>query len=337
MPTDLPADLPTDEVAIHTRQKHALLEAYLRVWTQNVGANWGPNSPSLDIYDLFAGTGQCVEHEYRLDRWSGTAMLSAEQLKVYPSKRKCVLFLNSWAEDPAERSRNFEALATRIRAASLERSNREVMLISKEFTEALPVALETHDSRKKYPSLWILDPYAASDLPWEAVERITSQVGTYKNKLGEIVSRRPELFINFMTSSLQRNIHNLSMVTEALGCSTDEWQGHLHQVESEGGTFLDALTTFYFSQLRTLYRREPEAVLIPGKDGNPVSVIFIAVDNPAAWYSIRKESIPHFEHWRAQKYNPRKEWIRRRHKLDRNLPEGQRQAGLEDGFEEQGD
>lgn len=336
MSSDLSENLPVDEVAIHTRQKHALLEAYLRVWTQNVATNWGPNSPSLDIYDLFAGTGQCVEHEYRLDRWSGTALLSAEQLKVYPSKRKCILFLNSWAEDPSERTRNFEALAERVRAAGLERVNREVKLISEELARSLPIALQSHYSRMKYPSLWILDPYAASDLPWQAVERIASQVGTYKNRFGDVVSRRPELFINFMTSSLQRNIHKLSIVTKALGCSSDEWQDHLNQVESEGGTFLDALTTFYFSQLRALYRREPEAVLIPGKDGNPVSVIFIAVENPAAWYSIRKESIPRFEHWRAQKYTPRKEWVRRRHRLDRSLPKGQKQAGLEDGFEERG-
>ncbi len=333
MSTEAPDDLATDEVAIHTRQKHALLEAYLRVWTQNVAANWGPDSPSLDIYDLFAGTGQCVEHEYRKDRWPGTASLSAEQLKVYPSKRHCVLFLNSWAEDPGERSRNFDALSQRIRETGLERRNRIVRLISEELGDALPIALEAHSARKTYPSLWILDPYAASDLPWEAVERIARQVGTYRTKTGEVVSRRPELFVNFMTSSLQRNIHNVAMVTRALGCSTTEWESHLDEVESAGGTSLDALATFYLSQLETIYGREPVAVLIPGKDGNPVSVIFIAVEKPAAWYSIRRESIPHFQHWREHKYNPRKEWVRTRHKIDRAMPRGQKQAGLEDSFQ----
>ncbi len=332
MPSDLSEDLPVDKVAIHTRQKHALLEAYLRVWTQNVATNWGPDSPSLDIYDLFAGTGQCVEREYRKDRWPGTAIVSAEQLKVYPSRRKCVLFLNSWAEDPIECSRNLDALVQRVQATGLERPNRKVRLISEELAAALPIALEVQSPRRNYPSLWILDPYAASDLPWEAVELIANQVGTYTTKAGDSVSRRPELFINFMTSSLQRNIHNLPMVTRALGCSAPEWEDHLREVESSGGTSLDALTTFYFSQLQELYSRDPEATTITGKDGNPVSVVFLAVERPAAWYSIRRESIPRFEDWREHKYEPRKEWVRRRHKIDRNMPKGQKQTELEDSY-----
>jgi three-Cys-motif partner protein len=332
MSPDALADLPVDEVAIHSRQKHALLEAYLRVWTQNVAANWGVASPSLDIYDLFAGTGQCVEREYRKDRWSGTAMLSAEQLKVYPSRSKCVLFLNSWAEDPLECSRNLDALRQRVHVLGLERPNRVVQVISEEISNALTLALRYQSSRKQYPSLWILDPYAASDLPWTSVERIANQVGSYRTKDGDSASRRPELFINFMTSSLQRNIHNLPMVTRALGCSVGEWEGHLQHVESDGGTFLDALTVFYFSQLRSLYGRDPATVTIPGKDGNPVSVVFLAVERPAAWYSIKKESIPYFEHWREHKYQPRKEWVRKRHKIDRNMPKGQKQTELENSY-----
>ena len=114
------SNLPADEVGIHSRQKHSLLEAYLRVWTQNVASNWGPKSPSLDIFDLFAGTGWCLEREYRKDQWAGTALVSAEQLKKYPSKRKCVLFLNSWAEDEIARSRNLDALRQRVRVVGLE-------------------------------------------------------------------------------------------------------------------------------------------------------------------------------------------------------------------------
>src|SRR3990172_8104277 len=218
MSPEIAADLPADEVAIHSRQKHALLEAYLRVWTKNVAANWGAKSPSLDIFDLFAGTGWCIEREYRKDLWPGTAMVSAEQLKQYPSRRKCILFLNSWAEDDLVRSRNLEALQRRIHALGLERSNREVRIISHELSEALPQAVELHSERKKYPSLWILDPYSASELPWESVKQIASLVGSYRDRNGESRSRRPELFLNFMTSSLQRNIHNLPIVTRALGC-----------------------------------------------------------------------------------------------------------------------
>ena len=329
---DVVPDLPADEVAIHSRQKHALLEAYLRVWTQNVAANWGTASPSLDIFDLFAGTGWCVEREYRRDQWPGTAMISAAQLKQYASRRKCTLFLNCWAEDDVVRSKNIAALGQRIQALGFEKPNREVRIVSYEFSEALRIAVGLHSARKQYPNLWILDPYAASDLPWRSVERIAGLVGMYQAKSGKSTRRRPELFVNFMTSSLQRNIHNLPMVTSGLGCSVPEWESHLQEVESEGGTFLDALAVFYFSQLENLYGRPPFAVKIPGKDGNPVSIVFLAVDRDAAWHSIRKESIPHFEQWRQQKYLPRKEWVRTRHKIDREMPKGLKQTELNDTY-----
>ncbi len=333
MPPETVPDLSADEVAIHSRQKHALLEAYLRVWTQNVAANWGTDSPSLDIFDLFAGTGWCVEREYRKDQWPGTAMISAQQLMQYPTKRKCMLFLNCWAEDDVVRSKNLVALQQRVHTLGFERSNREVRIVSYELSEALRIAVELHSARKQYPNLWILDPYGASDVPWQVIERIAGLVGSYKAKNGKSTSRRPELFINFMTSSLQRNIHNLPMVTSALGCTVPEWKNHLQQVESAGGTFLDALATFYFSQLELVYGRPPFGVKIPGKDGNPVSIVFLAVERDAAWHSVRKESIPHFEQWRLQKYLPRKEWVRTRHKIDRDLPKGLKQAELEDSYQ----
>jgi three-Cys-motif partner protein len=259
-------------------------------------------------------------------------MVSAQQLNEYPSKRKCMLFLNSWAEDNEVRSNNLDALQQRVSSLGLQRPKREVRIVSHELMEALRIAEAVHSARKQYPNLWILDPYAASDLPWVVVERIASLIGSYKTKNGDPTSRRPELFINFMTSSLQRNIHNLPMVTQALGCSLPEWNSYLQQVESEDGTFLDALAGFYFSQLEDLYGRPPFAVKIPGKDGNPVSIVFLVVERDAAWHSIRMESIPHFEKWLQQKYQPRKEWVRSRHKIDRAMPKGQTQTELKDSY-----
>src|SRR2546430_16860481 len=99
MPPEDVVDLPADEVAIHSRQKHALLEAYLRVWTQNVATNWATASPSLDIFDLFAGTGWGIERDYRKDQWPGTALISGQQLKQYPSQTKRKPFVRCWEQD----------------------------------------------------------------------------------------------------------------------------------------------------------------------------------------------------------------------------------------------
>lgn len=319
-----------DEVAIHSRQKHALLEAYLRVWTQNVALNWGENAPSLDIYDLFAGTGWCVEREYRQDEWPGTALVAAAQLKAYPSKRRCYLYLDSWARDEPSRIAALDALQGRIDSIEFSRKNREVFYWSKPLEEVLPEALEKHLERAQYPSLWVLDPYEASDLPWTAVRAIASQVGTYRDSSGQIRSRRPELFLNFMTSGVQRNIHHLGIVTSVLGCTEAEWKLHLREVESADGSVLDALTTYYMRQVEAVYGRTPFVVPVAGKDGNPVSMIFLVVERDAAWHSIRRESLPHFENWLSVKYEPRKEWVRARHKIDRTLPAGQKQKGLDE-------
>jgi three-Cys-motif partner protein len=324
------AALPTDDVAIHSRQKHALLEAYLKVWTKNVAVNWGEHAPSLDIYDLFAGTGWCVERLYRKDEWPGTALVAAEGLRQYPSKRRCCLNLNSWSENETERVAISTALQTRVQNLGFARKNRSVRYWSGPLSAVLPEALETHADRAAYPSLWVLDPYAASDLPWSAVQQIASQVGTYRGRGGKFRSRRPELFINFMTSGLQENIRRIPLVTAVLGCTESEWEAHAARVSAESGSSLDALTTYYMAQIETVYGRPPFVVPVAGKDGNPVSMLFLAVEHDAAWHSIRRESIPHFEDWRTTKYEPRKEWVRTRHRMDRTLPEGHRQKGLDD-------
>jgi three-Cys-motif partner protein len=321
---------PIDEVAIHSRQKPALLEAYLRVWTQNVARNYGANSPSLDIYDMFAGTGRCVEHEYRRDEWAGTAIIAAEQLRLYPSRRPCHLILNSWASGESNRVDGLAALRRRVAETGLERPNRKVTFLSEEFRDALPKALDIHRIRAKYPSLWILDPYAAQTVPWTAVETIANHVGSYRDKFGADHRRRPELFMHFMTSSLQRNVHNPRVIGEALGCSETEWRAHLGKIEADNGTVLDALSSYYFTNLKHLYGRPPLSVRFSGKDGNPVSVAFLAVEHNAAWFMIMQESLPHFEEWRLTKYEPRKEWVRLHHRTDRDLPAGQRQSDLDE-------
>ena len=52
-----------------------------------------------------------------------------------------------------------------------------------------------------------------------------------------------------MTSSLQRNVHNPRVISEALGRSLKQWEEHSEKVQREGGTILDALSSFYISQL----------------------------------------------------------------------------------------
>jgi three-Cys-motif partner protein len=321
--------LPLDAVAIHSQQKPALLRAYLSIWTDHVAKNYAEDSPSLDIYDLFAGSGRCVEQEFRKDEWDGTAMVAATHLRAYPSKRPCNLVLNSWADKESDRLRNLDALKKRVEGLGLGGPRRRVLVMSHPMSEALPEALRIHQRRMKYPSLWILDPYAAQTVPWLSVVSIANDVGEYLDRrTGMKRRRRPELFLHFMTSSLQRNVHNPKIIAEALGCSIDEWAAHAERVQREGGTVLDALSSFYLSQLTRLYGRPPLSVKFSGKDGNPVSIAFIVVEHNAAWFMSLKEALPQFQEWQVEKYEPRKEWVRLHHRYDRTAPDGQRQADL---------
>jgi hypothetical protein len=67
----------------HSRQKHAFLEAYLDIWSEQVGKSGRP-MPTLDILDLFASFGWCHFSDKK-ETWMGSALLAAECLKKAPS------------------------------------------------------------------------------------------------------------------------------------------------------------------------------------------------------------------------------------------------------------
>lgn len=310
------------EVKYHTRQKHAFLEEYLRVWLERVGKNNGPNSPSLALFDLFAGSGWCSNRD-RNEKWPGTATLLARCLGQYPSRHPTVLFLNTFHTKKTELDAQENSLKETLTETTFP-PKAKVTLETKPFTDALAIARKAFNPN--FPSLWVLDPYAAQDLPWTAVEEIA-------NLRGPDHDRRPELFINLMTFDLLENMKpNPHVVSTALGMPESEWKPLVDRMAAEDSNKRNAFVEIYAQRLTALYGRPPHFIEVEGVHGNIVYVLFFCSTHDAGFHMMRTESLPKFATWHEREWKPAAKAIVATKKVDRKAAEsGQKQTKLDFG------
>ena len=109
----------------HSRQKHAFLEAFLDIWSEQVKSK----PPTLDIFDLYASFGFCYCPEEKKTRM-GSALLAAECLKKYQSGK--LLFLNTYHSDENELQAQKKSLETGLSNIHLPERVRTVI-------ESLPI------------------------------------------------------------------------------------------------------------------------------------------------------------------------------------------------------
>jgi len=281
-----------EQTSWHSAQKHAFLEAYLKIWTENVGKKKNP--PSLDIIDLFASFGWCHSTENN-KTWPGTSILSAQCLKDYRTSHKCLLFLNSYSPQADEQDKQISALREAVQGIQLD-DDRAVIYSSSPIGTAVEEAIKR--IRPNYPNLWLLDPYSSEDLPWETVERILDCVGHY-TKDGKEKKRRPELFITLMTSGLQRNIDtNPHMVSRAFGVEEHIWRPQLTELKVSGMNTRLALTKLYSDRLKPFYGKDPLIMEVPSTQGNIVYVVIFCTEHNAAYYMTDQYAIPRYEEWK---------------------------------------
>lgn len=305
-----------DQVKWHTRKKHLFIESYLKIWVENVKKN----RPTLDIFDLYASTGLCycqdtVEPD---SMWGGSACLAAECLESYPRGR--YLFLNTFHPDEKKCALQRDNL-TRI--ISKTRKNTSLTkIISKEINQAVQDAISFAERKKllHYPTIWILDPYAASQLPWSIVEQIATLRHTYPINGDERV-RKPELIINLMTSDLQRNIDlNPHVVSTALGLDEDDWRPKIDALmEKPGYNTRKALIELYARRLSELYEKPPIISEINTTNESAiVYCLFLCTDHDAGHYMGIFEGLKDYN---TRLYNWRHE--AQRMIAEKKLPPGQ--------------
>lgn len=290
------SDAEYDVVKFHSKQKHAFLKGYLRIWTDHVGKNHGENALTLQFFDLFGGTGICKE-EYSGEEWEGSAIRLAECLELYPSKWDCPLYVNSFnPEGEDAQQRQLEVLSERIHSVGLPTDSRPVHIQAQPVETAVLEAADILDPN--YPSLWVLDPWRPQQLPWSVIETITALEG-------EKYERRPELFINLMTYQLCQNIDNAPhIVSTALGMPEDGWRPRVEELQENGLNTREALVQIYGDRLTGIYGKPPWQIDVPGVKGNIVYVLFLCLQHDAAFHSVRKILLPKFKEWKSKKFDP---------------------------------
>ncbi len=315
----------------HTKQKHALLWSYLRIWLEHVGQRpaFSSKRPSLQIADIHASFGFCYDEKTQ-ETWPGTALLAAHCLKQYATDYPKRLFLNSFVPPDEETSAvQRGALEDAVGAIDLAKYRCTVEYRSLAAEEAIEEAQHFLDPR--FPNIWLLDPYNPKDLPWVAVEAVARFTAEYA-KDGQTVTRRPELFINLMTSTLQRTLDSQPMImSTTIGLEEKAWRERLSAFQSRGLNTTDAILELYVSRLRENYDKDPVAVKIPATQGNVVYTLLFCTDSEPGYFMMRKEGLPEYQVWRNNEWVPAAEYLRARGLVDRKAAKvGQRQSDLGD-------
>jgi three-Cys-motif partner protein len=291
-----------------SKQKHAFLEAYLRIWTGHVGQN--PNGgPSLAIVDLHAAHGWCYDKESGKPPWEGTSVLSARYLRDYNTRRGKRLILNTYHPDEATREKQRSDLTEALRAENMRSADAIIL--------SLPVEEAVEFAKKRvnpdFPSLWIIDPYQPEEVPWGVIESIIQHEGKRPGRgkgKETFQTRRPELFINLMTASLQRNVEqNPHLISIVLGLSEDMWRPVFDAYREQTLNKRDAIIEMFLDRLGQFYRKRPRHILVKGAEGNIIYAIIFCTDDDAGYYMMHKEGIPKYQEWLEGKWRPTAEAI----------------------------
>jgi len=297
-----------ENVKYHSRQKHVFLKAYYDIWTQNVGRK-SKSIPSLEIFDLFAAYGkcQCEENE---EIWDGTAALSIQCLENYSNPKR--LWLNSYHKDPDVMSAQCSSLRRIIEGSKIPQHT-IVDITNEPIIDNIDNALKIVNP--KFPSIWILDPYAPSQLPWSIVEKVARREGSYPSKKG-LKIRRPEMFINLITFSLARNALRSTgeelILDDALGIPKSEWRPMLDTLRDNGLDTQSAIVEIYGTRLEEIYGKKPIALKVIGTEGNPVYTIFLVTESDAGYFMMLKKGLPQFQDWMRHEWLPEADTLKAR-------------------------
>lgn len=305
-----------DKVKYHTRKKHAFIKGYLDIWVERV-----KNSPpTLDIFDLYAATGKCYCEDaakYGLPEstWDGSAILSANCLMNYSNGRD--LFLNTYADDPDDCEKQKENL-TRLLS---EMGFRNTHYLKTEPIEKAVESAITCIRDLRYPTLWILDPHAVSELPWTVVERIAKLKAQYfHNNRWRI--RKPELIITLMTEDFQRWYKTSpELISIALGTDEEYWGPAVDELIGTGYNAREAFVLLYMEGLYGLYDKEPIYLEVNITDETAIVYLMILMtESDAGWYVSKLKMIPEFKDWIVKEWRPGARKII----AEKHLPKGQK-------------
>ena len=306
----------------HTRQKHKYIEVYFKIW-ERVNKD-KPLKPPLDIFDLYASTGLCYceKHDINESEWDGTAALATKCLNNYSGGR--YLFVNTYHDNEETRVKQVESIKKVV--TNYKKGLPYTEIVSYPIDQAFDAALKFGERKGlfNYPNLWILDPTAASDLPWYIVEKIGNIKREYPTKKGTKL-RKPELIITLMTDGLTRNYKNSpnKACDIAFGMEESEWRPIIDGYIKSGSVdnIREAIIKFYYNRLLGLYEKPPVTLSnVRSTDSRAIVYsIFLCTDHDAGHFMMELKGKPEFEKWQKLEWKQEAEFITEKGKM----PEGQ--------------
>jgi len=251
------------EVKFHTNLKHRLLGSYLNIC---VGAQKKHKKPIFFV-DLFCSDGiasvmkECPDWNKTEDcecpkfleknpnkktwcRWEGSPLIALKHAKK--AKHPFFCFFNDIEEEAINKlkSRFNKEDFTHIKGIYSKDANE----IYKKILEDIPT--QTH-------TLFFLDPCTHAQLKWSTIEGISNHL-TEDFVAGKKVERRPELLINFMTYTMQRDWKsNPKLISETLGVEENIWKPQIEKAEAEGTPVYTIFLKIFLEKLKEIYKQEP--------------------------------------------------------------------------------
>jgi three-Cys-motif partner protein len=276
----------------HQKLKHKFIETYMHIWVENVGHNSKKSPPSIDFFDLYAASGWATNEKHS-ESWPGSALILAKNFGEYPNPG--ILFLNTYHSDKIQQEAQVKILQKSVEdLEDCPHVFSKTKFCQKEIVEATTEALKLLN--RSFPSVWVLDPYGPSQLPWEIVRAIATATGGYSDKKGNWIEKRPELIITFMTSILQRfgELYP-EMIKLTFDLDEMEWNekfASYAQIWKKRGydrPTRHVVLDIYLEKLSEYYHLPILLILVPGKKGQIVYAMIHCTNNVAGHYMMKKK------------------------------------------------
>ena len=294
----------SESVKYHTKQKHEFIKTYLDIYDENVSKKYidlgkPEKIPSLDIVDLFSSFGFChcdeiEKHGFKdTPEWEGSSVLAANCLNQY--YRPGHLIINTYHENPNRCALQKLNLKKYFNDIGLEEKCK-ITIMHHPIENALAVSLSKFN--RNFPSLWILDPYKASDLPWDYVETIGNRKGVKYN-------RQPELILSFMTGGLQRNIEKSKYLKERVfGYNEEIFDEKFYNLRNSGLNITETIVDMYAQRLSEIYGCFPLISDIPMTDESKIVYFVFFCSSHGSRHLMERYKVEKYENWRDKIWRP---------------------------------
>jgi len=224
------------EVQFHSRIKHWLLDNYLKIC---VDVQKGRKRPFYYV-DLYSGDGKCECNNPKVT-WEGSPLVAVRRGKSSPHPFYCI-FNDNNPKRISDLKRNLNDYIIYVK----DMFDKDANEIYRKVLEIIPTTEH---------SLFFLDPFKHTELYWSTVESISKHIAD-DDYYGSKFVRRPELLINLMTLSMQRDYKQHPEHIDRFYGNTN-WKSIVDDYIKNGHSAHTGFLIAYVKQLYGIYKQNP--------------------------------------------------------------------------------